>query len=66
MTSIQVTTQFTDELYPSIEEAELAIAGFAGAAHYKPLSPEQRVLIEKGEAVSRVFGNLTVYVRARK
>ena len=54
---IQVTTQFTDELFPSIEDAELAIAGFSGSK-YKPLSKAHRLQIDHGQVVTRVFGNV--------
>lgn len=59
---IRVITQFTDELIPTIEDAEIMIAGFAGSL-YRPLTKHEQIKARGGMSVERVFGNLSVEVR---
>jgi len=61
---ITVTTPFTTERLPSLQDAELLIAGFTGAKHYRPLSETERRMVEAGRSVERVFGSLRVEVRS--
>jgi len=62
----RVTTPYLDEVFQTLEEVELRVAGFAGNNYYKPLTKEQREKVEQGEIIHMKYGNLSVCIKQQE
>ena len=62
----QVSTPHLDEVFQTLEEVEIRVAGFAGNDFYKPLGRNEKVRLERGEVINKRYGKLPVRISCQK